>query len=196
MKVVLFEGCDYSGKTSVAKALASMDPKGTYYHSPSGSTSTTHTLYEILKSNAPDINTDVKLLFMLAANILGINAMNSLKREYHQNVYADRSILSMLVYQSVSILTYNELSKLFTIPQLDVDRVFLFTADVPTLMNRFRARANKDSLDDFFMRHIDDICARYRNLTPYIYPPEKVTIVDTSNRTIEDTIEYCAGVIR
>jgi len=196
MKIILFEGTDYSGKTSVAKALAARDQTGTYYHSPSGSTDTTHALYEILKSDAPDINVDVKLLLMLAANVLGINAMNSLKMVHNQNVYADRSILSMLVYQSVPIVMYNDLSKIFTIPTLDVDHVFLFTADTETLMHRFRTRTNKDNLDDFFMKHLYDICKRYQDLTTYIYPKEKVTVVDTSNRTVEDTIEYCAGVIK
>lgn len=194
-RIFLFEGADYTGKTSVAKYLASVLPNGQYVHSPSGKTHITHAIYDLLKQDDEHLTADIKTLLFLTTNIININTLNKLKREGH-TLLVDRSILSMLVYQDINQESFHRLSGLFDIPTLDVDHVFLFHATESAIMARYMIRQTRDNMDEFFIKRMTAIAEKYTKYAPLLYPAEKLTTVDTTNTNMMESCAWAEKYIK
>lgn len=188
-KIILFEGGDFTGKTVTAKYLA--DKTGAiYFHSPSGNTPTAKELYDTLRANRTELTAPAKRLMMLAGNIININAMNALKAAGF-TVIADRSMLSNLVYQDIGTYEYHQLDTLIGFPKLDVDLVFLFTADPVVLRKRYSERHDKDSMDADFVLNMGKILDAYQSKWGALYPYSSIKFYDTTDSFLDDACAYC-----
>lgn len=100
-KIIVIEGADCSGKTTIAERLAS-DVGGIYYHNPAGKTDLTKNFYaKVLKKSANESIGVVRLL-QLASYAMNSIKMNELRESGHI-VVVDRYLLSTVVYQEMEL---------------------------------------------------------------------------------------------
>jgi len=160
-KIILIEGSEATGKSTVSKELA-IDFIGVNYHNPAGRTKQSNDLYEYIKENANALSSDSMLLLMLSTHITNINEMNALKAS-GETVICDRSILSSFAYNSdYSVADFKRLLKYAKVPELQYDHAFVLQSSKQTIIDRLYSRTENDTLDEVFLNKIDKILDRYK----------------------------------
>lgn len=181
-KIIVIEGVDYTGKTTLARELTKRTG-GVYYHSPSGQAGmVTEDLYGLLRGRQMQDGT--KAAIMLATNIENITRMNELKAE-GETVIADRSIFSMFAYQGLPI---KETLTLFNVPQFDYDLVVHLDAKYHTILERHNARG-ADALDEYFIEHQKRIEWTYSENFHDYFDIKRRVLISTDHTTTEDVIK-------
>jgi len=185
-KIIVVEGYDGTGKTTLAKSLAIKMKNGIYFPNPKGRSSFTKDMYVLMKKHI-DINEDAKILMFLANHIININDMNKLK-DQGKTVICDRSILSTLAYQFITVHRLRELLHSTKVPDLNYDKAIVLTANMNTVMTRIGHRG-PDDLDQYFISNLFSIKDCYDTLRHDIYPIDKCLTIDTSNKTIDVVLD-------
>lgn len=177
-KIILIEGSEATGKSTVAKELAKYYG-GIHYHNPAGISESSNKLYDYIKDNANALCDDAMLLLMLSSHITNITEMNALKAS-GEVVVCDRSILSSFAYNSdYSAYKFRKLLKYARVPELDYDNVFILYSTKKTILERLYSRNDNDPLDDVFINKIDNIIKRYNDDVSSFYPD--YIRIDTDN---------------
>lgn len=179
-KIYLIEGHNYTGKTTLARALVDDNELSSYYHSPEGVNEFTRRNYKTLKESR-DVNDETRALLMLANSIVIINYLNTMKDNGFTCVL-DRSLLSTFVYQNIEYDNFKELLKYAKVPELNHDEIFILLADKDTVVER---ASNRDTrvLDSHFMDNMDGIITKYHQYADVIYPDAHLIFTDDSTET-------------
>jgi len=178
-KLVLIEGFEATGKTSISNHLTKiMDAK--YIHAPQGLTNFTEDLYQHIIKRYTRIDNDAKMLIFLAGHMEVIKQANRLK--VIGNLVCDRSLLSTLVYQGMEFKPFMNVLMAVGMPRLEYDSAIVLTADVDTVTDRLQRRGKLDTLDDYFILNLQRIVDSYHLNAPILYPDAH--IIDTSNMSL------------
>lgn len=189
-KIIVIEGYDGTGKTTLAQRLASehdarsvTESVSVFFPNPKGVTEFTQDMYSLMRKYTT-LDEDVKLLMFMANHIINIKLMNELKNDGHL-VICDRSILSTLAYQFLTVRRLKELLMTLNVPILNYDKAFVLTASTEAIKSRMMSRGT-DTLDDYFMSNLAAIRTCYHTMTYDIYSEDKCVMIDTSNLTPDE----------
>ena len=162
---ILIEGCDFSGKTTLAKNLKYYIEKNydscEYYHNPKGHLEISRNLYEEIKQETDEVIKNTKLLLSHANNVKEINKIAT-----NNHTVVDRSIFSYYAYQlrhksieDTYQLFYDYLG--FSQQDFYFDVAVGLTANLEDLKKR--AKKQNDELDDYFIQNMFEIKACFDN---------------------------------
>lgn len=185
-KIIIIEGPDFVGKTGLAKALTETPDfsPAVYFHCPAGQSEFTQSLYSLLKVHADSIDELTKQYMILASHAENIKAMNALKAE-GKIVFADRSYFSMMAYQDIDC---------YGLPLLEYDLILLLDASEDEILHRRKLRVGNDSLDDYFIKNMGEIKARYQQI--FRAYRNRFSKIDTSGRTQEEVYEAAYHAVK
>lgn len=187
-KIIVVEGYDGTGKTTLAENLAKTYD-GIYFPNPKGHSEFTQDMYALMKKHTT-INEDAKVLMFLANHIINIQAMNDLKQQ-GKTIICDRSILSTLAYQFLSVDRLYDLLVSTHVPILNYDCALILTATTEAVLNRISNRG-ADNLDQYFISNLESIKTCYNKHSYDIYNIKKSMMIDTTYFS-EDEVRFIAN---
>lgn len=171
-KLIIVEGRDRSGKTTLIQELIKEKTDWMYFHNPRGMGSFSHDLYNCIK-NAPTEHLKRKLI--LCSHIYNIQQVNQLL-EQGNVVIMDRSLVSFYIYNCISIYTFEDFLS------------FLEHEGMPELLKTPRYYVQvfphedyetgqvEDALDSYFYSNQSIIEQAYEDYGPYyakrLYQPD------------------------
>lgn len=186
-RIIVVEGPEATGKTTLCTALRDEIDDSVYYHCPTGDNPFTDGLYGLLKDYSDIISENTKRAAIMVTHIENITRMNKLKREGH-TVICDRSILTYFAYQGASKLVIDHEFSAFRVPVLLADKYIVLTATEEDTLARLRDKHNVDSYDEYFIRNMKQIRRRY-SCWPEIYPRKDTVVLNTSELSQSEVIE-------
>lgn len=189
-KVILIEGYDFTGKTSVCNHLVE-EYDGYYFHNPEGKTDLTRTTYNLIKDNK-NMDETTKLLLILSTFSENINYINKMKHD-GKTIIVDRGILSVYCYQFINFESFTNLMSIIDMPKMEVDEVFVLTASIEALKDRMQKRG-EDNLDSYFFTNIEKIMTKYHEHYADFYP--KAHKISTTTKTEKETIKRVSAILR
>lgn len=184
-KIVLLEGADCSGKTTIAKRLVE-DVDGIYYHNPAGVTPLTNDFYNHVLKKVADQPMGITRLLQLAGNALNAHTMNQL-REAGNFVVSDRNLLSTIVYQRMEPHDIQEIMGVVGAETYKFDCAILLTNSYETMLKRMDVRGEPDAWDKHLIDHGHELIGRYRKYAPLVY--RDVHIIETDNLSLDEVYE-------
>ena len=192
-KIILLEGADCSGKTTIAKRLAK-EFGGLYYHNPAGVTELTQNFYNTTLKKISNEPLGITRLLQIAGNAMNARQMNQL-RDQGKLIISDRHILSTLVYHVMEYDDINAINRIVGADAYEFDQAFLLTNSYDTLMTRIKARDDKfDEWDQFLMDQGDRLIERYRHHAPRVY--EGIEILETDHLTLDEVYANVADKVK
>lgn len=190
-KIILVEGPEATGKSTLCRLLSERTPGSVVFHCPKGDSKVSNELYDVVKDNS-DMDERVKRLVLLATHVENINHLNKLRQDGH-TVFCDRSIVSFLTYQGVSDNDILKMIEVHHVPSLECDAAIILMADKPVMIQRLTERG-VDSLDSYFLANIERIMDRYRELAAN--PFADVISIDTSDIDQDECLEIAVNILK
>ena len=182
-KLIVLEGIDGVGKTSVAAALkerlCQYGEKAVIYEECEDKNSGFNIIKPFIREN---VSVHASLFFYLASAIYKSEVIQQiLKKSW---VICDRYIYSTIAYHKVRGVDVTSLLSLQKLPILFPDFYFLLIVKEDIRMKRIKARGNSDK-DDMMPKHegslVDAMERELKNLNPIV--------IDNSSPDIQRTVE-------
>lgn len=210
--VVILEGWDCCGKTSVANSLSNAVDNSYYYHSPRGVGKFSGDVYDIIKANLPLVDASTMRALQLAMNIYNLQQIWE-RVEAGYWVIADRGILSTVAYQKMSIADLESAVHSLTDDvqirakvlggyrvnqtyHLNPEYCFLLTNSLPVLKSRQKGRDQHDEWDDYALQNITYLMNTYKDNFREVYPLAKHKVIDTDPLTQLEVSEIVLDTLR
>lgn len=174
-KFIVFDGIDYSGKTTITRMVSSWlsDNKiNNIITRHPGSTEIGFELRKLLKHNKSPINANAQALLFAADNSLFMHQILKPSIESGKWVIGDRNnFISSLAYQIASGCSIDELDNVHnaTIQTYKIDLLFILQCDIDELKRRKAKRNSKiydryeNTDDDYFNKLIECYNSIHRN---------------------------------
>lgn len=185
-KIIVVEGPDGTGKSTICRRLQEKIPNSVVFHSPKGDTELSFRLYDIIRSY-PDMNPDMKRMLLGASHIENISRIYAMRDE-GKVVICDRSILTFLVYQGLKDIGAEQYMTINRIPDLDPDYMVVLNADKQVIVDRLTERG-VDTLDQYFLANIERIVDIYTNIARGMIEFKNGLAVDTTNLSTDESFD-------
>lgn len=185
-KLIILDGPNYAGKTTIAKKLAKKI-NGVYFREP-GSTEFTEKLRKLIfeYNNSLDIDTSF-YLFQACRNELFIKEIEK-ELQNNKNVILDRSFISTIVYQNNITETMHCFNNLIEKMNCDfIIHLFYITANKDVLLKRQKQRGIGKCFDE----NVEETLEKYERvyeinkITNFMPAPLNKIINNISEKSVE-----------
>lgn len=197
--LIVLEGPDFSGKSTIGRILNEHIP-GSYLHSNPGSTPYGQYIRRIVKNHYEFGLPKLDPLIEQMLNATDNYAFTKLVRDTPGFHIADRSnYISGLVYGIASGLYYNDLVKIFTLFEpLKLNKLYIFKISKDTWKQRRATRVNAkaDRFDDETDTFHDEVLSLYNIITEGCYREILDIFVDIENVVVVDANKEISEISR
>lgn len=183
--IIVFEGLDFAGKTTVLNKLKEQYPEIAYLHEPGG-TEISEEIAKILAKYGKRMQKQTKTLLFEAARTELVQKLKKLQTQ--QPIILDRFVGSTLAYQSYgdgqdlnTLLFFNQ----YVLSDLTIDATILFDISIKTMLQRKATRTEKiDELDNYDSDYYQTISDNYYNAITDT-PTKHIVTID-ANREFDE----------
>lgn len=193
--IIVFEGLDFAGKTTVLNRLKAEYPDIAYLHEPGG-TEISEEIATILAKYGKRMQKHTKTLLFQAARSELVQKLRTLQTQ--RPIIIDRFVGSTLAYQGYGdgqdlnrLLSFND----YVLSDLTIDTTVLFNISIKTMLERRATRLEKiDELDQYDSNYYQTISDNYYNAISDT--PTKYIVEIDANQDIDTVYEQVVEMLK